>query len=92
MTFNDTNKNDNNIQVIEWYFPYCNQDKIQTSKEEVLEQVLYGLELINSSLKTNYKIFKMYFSPCDSARNSVYTFLILKLIRDYHSGNKFKEI
>ena len=90
--FDDKNKSDNNIEVIEWDFPNIDKRKIRTLKEEVLEQVLSGLESVNQSLGTNYKLSKIYFSPFDRASNSVYTLLICKLIRHYHSGNEFKEI
>ena len=66
--------------------------KIQTSKEEVLEQVLSGLESVNKSLDTSYKLSKIYFLPSDRASNSVYKLLICKLIRHYHDGKEFKEI
>jgi hypothetical protein len=90
--FNDKDRNNNNIEVIEWDFPNIDKSRIRTSKEEVLEQVVYGLESVNQSLGTNYKLSKIYFSPFDSGANSVYKLLICKLIRHYHSGNEFKEV
>jgi hypothetical protein len=90
--FNDKDRNDNNIEVIEWDFPNIDKSRIRTSKEEVLEQVVSGLESVNQSLETNYKLSKIYFSPFDSGANSVYKLLICKLIRHYHSGNEFKEV
>ena len=66
VTFDDKNNRDNNIEVIEWDFPNIDKSKIGTSKEEVLKQVLSGLELVNQSLKTNYKLSKIYFTPFDS--------------------------
>lgn len=80
-----------NIEVIEWDFDYCDRSKWRVSKEEVLEQVLSGLESVNKSLGTSYKLSKIYFSPCDIPANTIYSFLILSLIRHYHSGNEFKE-
>ena len=50
------------VQVIEWNFNNSDRSKIRTSKEEVLEQVLFGLESVNKSLETNYKLSKIYFS------------------------------
>ena len=90
--FDDKDRNDYNIEieVIEW--PIQEGEKIRTSKEEVLEQVVSGLESVNQSLGTNYKLSKIYFSPFDSGANSVYKLLICKLIRHYHSGNEFKEV
>ena len=81
-----------NLEIIEWNFNNSSKSEIQTSKEEVLEQVLSGLESVNQSLGTNYKLSQIYFSPFDSGTNSVYNLLICKLIRHYHSGNEFKEV
>ena len=90
--FDDKDRSDNNIEVIEWDFPNIDKSRIRTSKEEVLEQVVSGLESVNQSLGTNYKLSEIYFSPFDSGANSVYNLLICKLIRHYHSGNEFKEV
>jgi len=83
---------EDDIEVIEWNFTNIDKSRIRTSKEEVLEQVLSGLESVNQSLGTNYKLSQIYFSPFDSGTNSVYHLLICKLIRYYHSGNDFKEV
>ena len=53
MAFDDKDKSDNNIEVIEWDFPNIDKSRIRTSKEEVLEQVVSGLEFVNQSLGTN---------------------------------------
>ena len=92
VVFDNKNRSDNNIEVIEWDFSNIGKSRIRTSKEEVLEQVLSGLESFNQSLGTNYKLSQIYFSPFDSGTNSVYNLLICKLIRHYHSGNEFKEV
>ena len=92
VAFDDKNNSNNDIEVIEWDFPNIDKSRIRTSKEEVLKQVLSGLESVNQSLGTNYKLSQIYFLPFDSGTNSVYNLLICKLIRHYHSGNKFKEI
>ena len=83
---------EDDIEVIEWNFNNIDKSRIQTSKEEVLEQVLSGLESVNQSLGTNYKLSKIYFSPFDISTNRIYSGLIAALIRHYHSGNKFKEV
>lgn len=83
---------DSKIEVIEWDGPNYNRRTTPTSKEEVLEQVLSGLESVNKSLGTNYKLSKIYFVPWDSASYSVYSLLICKLIRHYHAGKSFKKI
>jgi len=80
------------IEVIQWNFNNIDKSRIRTSKEEVLEQVLSGLESVNQSLGTNYKLSKIYFSPFDILTNRIYSGLIAALIRHYHSGNEFKEV
>ena len=83
---------EDNIEVIEWNFNNIDKSRIRTSKEEVLEQVLSGLESVNQSLGTNYKLSKIYFSPFDISTNRIYSGLIAALIRHYHSGNEFREV
>ena len=83
---------EDDIEVIEWNFNNIDKSRIQTSKEEVLEQVFSGLKSVNQSLGTNYKLSKIYFSPFDISTNRIYSGLIAALIRHYHSGNEFKEV
>ena len=83
---------EDNIEVIEWNFNNIDKSRIRTSKEKVLEQVLSGLESVNQSLGTNYKLSKIYFSPFDISTNRIYSGLIAALIKHYHSGNEFKEV
>lgn len=83
---------EDDIEVMEWNFNNIEKSRIRTSKEEVLEQVLSGLESINQSLGTNYKLSKIYFSPFDISTNRIYSGLIAALIRHYQSGNEFKEV
>ena len=90
ISFSETDVPEDNINVIEWSFGHS--EKILSSKEEVLEQVLSGLELVNQSLGTNYKLSKIYLSPFDRPTNRIYSGLIATLIRHYHSGNEFKEV
>jgi hypothetical protein len=90
--FVEKNSSEANIEVIEWNFPNSDRSKIQTSKKEVLEQVISGLESVNQSLGTNYKLSKIYFSPLDISTNRIYSGLIAALIRYYHSGQQFKEV
>ena len=84
-------RSSNSIEVIEWEFSNINKGSIKTSKQEVMEQVLAGLDSINFSLRTNYRLSKIYFCPFDSSANQVYSGLIAKIIRHYHDGNKFEE-
>ena len=81
---------EDDVEVIEWNFNNSDKSKIRTSKEEVLEQVLFGLESVNKSLGTNYKLSKIYFSPFDISTNRIYSGLIAALIRHYHCENEFK--
>ena len=83
---------EDDVEVIEWNFNSSDRSRIRTSKEEVLEQVLFGLESVNKSLGTNYRLSKIYFSPFDISTNRIYSGLIAALIRHYHNGNKFKEV
>nr|CAA45584.1 unnamed protein product [Cylindrotheca fusiformis] len=83
---------EDDLEVIEWNFNSSDRSRIRTSKEEVLEQVLFGLESVNKSLGTNYRLSKIYFSPFDISTNRIYSGLIAALIRHYHSGNEFKEV
>lgn len=86
VSFGENNK----MEIFEW--PIEEGEKIRSSKKEVLEQIISGLEAVNQSLGTDYKLSKIYFLPSDSASYSVYSLLISKLIRHYHSGNEFKEL
>lgn len=82
--------NNNPIEVVAW--DVKDGAKIQTSEDQVLNQVLSGLKEMNQSLGTNYQLSKIYFVPSDSAADSVYKLLIALLIRRYHNGNEFKEV
>ena len=86
--FSENNSSD--IQVIQWNRK--DDRKIQTSEDQVLEQVLLGLKEVNQSLGTSYRLSKIYFLPSESAAGRVYKVLIVRLIRHYHSGNEFKEV
>jgi len=73
ISFVEINSSEANLEVIEGNFPNVYRSTSRTSKEEVVEQVLSGLEWINKSLGTNYKLSKIYFSPFDSPAYSVYS-------------------
>jgi len=62
-----------------------------TTKEEIKREVLAGLDSINESLGTNYRLSHIYFVPSDSCEDEVYQLLIAMLIRHYHNGKEFKE-
>ena len=83
---------EDDIEVIEWNFNNIDKSRIQTSKEEVLEQVLSGLESVNQSLGTNYKLSKIYYVPLEDGSSLIYQTLIRKLIKHYYERKEFKEI
>ena len=88
VSFDESNYN--KIEILQW--PVEKGYRIQSSKEEVLKQVLSGLESVNKSLDTSYKLSKIYFLPSDRASYSVYRLLIGEWIRHYHAGKEFKEV
>lgn len=59
ISFDNRNSTENNIEVIEWNFPNIGSSKIRTSKTEVLNQVLSGLNSINQCLGTSYTLSKI---------------------------------
>lgn len=59
-------------EVIEWDFPNIRTKKVLTSKEEILNQVLAGLESVNKSLGTNCKLSKIYYVPFDNPTYRIY--------------------
>ena len=87
--FSEKNSSDiEEIEVIEWDI---NEDeKIQTSRDQVLKQVVSGLKKANHSLGTSYRLSKIYFLPSDSASGLVYKLLIKRLIKHYHNGEEFQ--
>ena len=81
-----------NPEVIEVQIRNPKKKKNQPSKDEVLKQVLAGLESVNQSLGTNYKLSQIYYVPSSDGPSSMYQSLIRRLIIHYHSGNEFKEV
>lgn len=47
--FNENQTNDNTIQIIDLKFPNINDSTIQTSHNELLDQVINGLNCFNES-------------------------------------------
>lgn len=88
VSFDEDDKNNIDIEIIEWAIG--DGAKILASKSQVLNQVLYGLKLINQSLGTSYKLSKIYFLSSDSPSCFVYSLLIYNLIRHYHNGKEFE--
>ena len=87
--FGNKNSTQDNIEIIEWNFP--NSKNIRTSKIEVLNQVLEGLNSINEVLGTNYTLSKIYYVPSEDSSCFAYRTLIRGLIIHYHEGKEFKE-
>ena len=81
-----------NPEVIKVQIRNPKKKKNQPSKNEVLKQVLAGLESVNQSLGTNYKLSQIYYVPSSDGPSSMYQSLIRRLIIHYHSGNEFKEV
>ena len=84
--------NENDIEIIEWDFPNIDSSKIRTSKTEVLNQVLSGLNSINRALGTSYTLSKIYYVPSEDGSYFVYQTLIRNLIKHYYEGKEFKEV
>jgi len=81
-------------ELFYYQYPFLLPDFFQpkTPKDEVLKQVLAGLESVNQSLGTNYKLSQIYYVPSSDRPSSMYQSLIRRLIIHYHSGNEFKEV
>ena len=92
VSFANKHSSENNIEVIEWNFPNIDNSKIRTSKKEVLEQVLSGLESINQYLGTSYTLSKIYYVPSENGSSLIYHTLIRRLIKHYYEGKEFKEV
>jgi len=92
VSFANKDSIENNIEVIEWNFPNIDNSKIRTSKKEVLDQVLSGLNSINQALGTNYTLSKIYYVPSEDGSSRIYQTLIRSLIKHYYEGKEFKEV
>ena len=93
ISFAEKNSSDKTIEVVEWDFSNTDSRKIQTSKEEILNQVLSGLKWVNKDFKTNYQLSKIYYVPSeDISDERVYQTFLRWLIKYYHHGNEFQEI
>ena len=92
ISFAKKNMTEYEIEIIEWPFPSNKNKKIITSKDNVLKQVIFGLNDINKALSANYKLCKISFSPFDSDSSSVYSLLVCKLICHYHYDKEFTEV
>lgn len=81
-----------NPEVIEVQIRNPKKKENPPSKDEVLKQVLAGLESVNQFLGTNYKLSQIYYVPSLDGPSSIYQSLIRGLIIHYHSGNEIKEV
>lgn len=70
--------------------PSFTNKKILNSKEQILGQMISGLNSIHRSLKTNYQLLKIYYLAAEYRSDLIYQSLIRRLIKDYHNGNEFK--
>lgn len=89
--FANTDSTENNIEVIEWNFANIDNSKTRTSRTEVLNQVLSGLNSINQSLGTRYRLSKIYYVPSEDGSCLVYQTLIRSLIKHYYERKEFKK-
>ena len=85
-------KIEQNPEIIEVQIRNPKKNKNQSSKDEVLKQVIAGLKSVNQSLVTNYKLSYIYYTPFSDGPSSIYQILIRRLIIHYRSGNKFEEV
>lgn len=92
VSFGNENSIKENIEIIQWNFPNTNNNKIQTSKKEVLSQVISGLNSINKSLGTRDTLSKIYYVPSEDSRYLIYQTLIRSLIKHYYEGKKFRDV
>ena len=92
VSFADEVNSENTIEGIEWDFPNIKENFIQTSKKEVLQQVVSGFKSINELLQTDYKLAKIYYVPSEDGSDLMYQTLIRRLIRHFHNGNEFKDV
>ena len=90
--FDFTNSDSNEIEVIELIYPNTEPWEIFTTNEEVLNQVIFGLKLVNKSLGTGYQVSKILYCPTDRLTDRIYSDLIALLIRHYHSDREFEEL
>lgn len=88
--FNTKTNQENTIQIIDLHFPNIDNSIVRTSHTELLTQVLDGLNCLNQSLQTNYKLSKIYYVPSLDGVG-IYRALIRTLIRHYHEGKEFEE-
>lgn len=91
ISFADKNSSEDTIQVIEWDFPKIDNSIIRTSNEEVLNQVLSGLNSFNEALGTDYQLSKIYYVSSEDGADRIYETFTRMLIRHYHDGNEFIE-
>jgi hypothetical protein len=92
ISFGNKDNTEKNIEVIEWNFPNIDSSKIRTSKTELLNQVLSGLNSINQALGTSYTLSKIYYVPSEDGSSLIYQTLIRSLIIHYYEGKEFKEV
>jgi hypothetical protein len=92
ISFRESNSSENDLEIIEWDYDNIDRRKTKISKQQIREEVLSGLQSVNKSLQTNYKLSKIYFAPFDNPNDRIYEALISVLIKHYHNGHEFKEV
>lgn len=89
ISFGKKDNTENNIEVIEWKFPNIDNSKIRTSKTEVLNQVLLGVNIVNQALGTNYTVSKIYYVPAGDPSQQIYKNFTISIIDHYHKNGEF---
>ena len=79
-------------EVIEVEMRNSIPNKNPVSKDEVVKQVLSGLEAFNRAAGTNYKVSKIFFAPSFEGRSPIFEGLTYSLVGHYHRGGDFREI
>lgn len=59
-------------------------------RDEVLSQVVFGLEQVNKELGTNYVVETIQYVPSDSPSKQVYIELTQSIIKKIHEGGIFR--
>ena len=79
--------NSNSVEVSA--LPVKQGEAQRVEKNDVLKQVLAGLQDINSELAKGYSVSEVFFVPSDTPSSSVYKLLTIELIKRIDEGGDF---
>ena len=91
VSFSPNKLSNSDIEIIELPLYKKNLNKC-ISSDQVLKEVLDGLNRINKKFKTNFQLSKIYFLPSERSDGSTYSVLITELIKWYYFDNNFNEV